>query len=359
MSDNIYVCFKLERSSFTINVDITLPGKGLTVIFGHSGSGKTSLLRFIAGFEKSAQGKLIFQGNTWHDEKTFIPTYKRPMAYVFQEPSLFTHLNVEKNLNYSSKRANQHNLSVRYNDVIQLLDINRLLKQYPNRLSGGEKQRVAIARALINNPRLLLMDEPLASLDQARKQEILPYIEKLKQEMGLPILYVTHSTDEVARLADTLVAMENGQIVASGDLTQTFANLDFPISLGEESGVVIQTVIKEKDTVWGLMKVEFDGGSLWVRDNAGNVKDTVRVRVLARDVSLSLNKENNNTSIMNRLDAKIIEISEETHPGLALVKLKIGNTYLIARVTRRSIHQLGLSSGDNICAQIKSVALVQ
>lgn len=357
-TDNLQACFKLDRPGFSLDVDITLPNRGVTAIFGHSGSGKTSLLRCIAGFEKAAYGHLTFEGQTWQNGKTFVPTHRRPLAYVFQEASLFNHLTARKNLTYAQRRAGHDGPVVGLDDIIDLLGIRKLLEQYPSQLSGGERQRIAIARALMNRPRLLLMDEPLAALDQARKQEILPYIETLKREMHLPILYVTHAPEEVARLADTLVAMEKGRVVALGGLTETLAALDFPIRLGEESGVVIPAVIAEHDPQWQLIRVNFDGGSLWLRDNQTTIGDFVRIRVLARDISLALDG-NHASSITNTLPATIDEIGQDEHPGLALVKLKVGSTFFVARVTHRSLHHLKLSVGETTWMQIKSVALVQ
>lgn len=350
--------FQLNRSNFNLDVELQLPCQGVTALFGHSGSGKTSLLRCIAGLEKSAAGALCFNDEVWQDNNHFVPTHQRRLGYVFQEASLLPHLSARGNLEFASKRAAETILEEDYQRIVDLLGIGPLLDRSPSQLSGGERQRVAIARALLSKPRLLLMDEPLASLDQARKQEILPYLESLKNELDVPIIYVSHSPDEVARLADTLVAMEDGRIVASGPLNETLTRLDFPIKLGEEVGSVLQANVVERDAQWQLAKASFDGGELWFRDSGHAIGSPVRVRVFARDISLSL-QHHSDTSIVNSLPAVVEEISTEQHPGLALVKLRVGNTPLVARLTHRSAHHLELTPGKPIWAQIKSVAIIQ
>lgn len=350
--------FQLQRPGFSLDVDLQLPCRGVIALFGRSGSGKTSLLRCIAGLEEAAQGTLHFNGHIWQDGKTFVPTYRRRLGYVFQEASLLPHLNARDNLEFASKRAAEVMPEAERQRIIELLGMGSLLDRSPAQLSGGERQRVAIGRALLSKPRLLLMDEPLASLDQARKQEILPYLETLKTELDVPIIYVSHSPDEVARLADTLVAMEDGKIVASGPLNDTLTRLDFPIKLGEEVGSVVQATVVEKDSQWQLAKAAFDGGELWFRDSGHTIGSPVRVRVFARDISLSL-QHHEDTSIVNSLPAVVEDISTEQHPGLALVRLRLGNTPLVARLTQRSAHHLALAPGKPIWAQIKSVAIIQ
>lgn len=211
--DGIQARFRLDWPGFRLDVDLTLPGRGVTALFGHSGSGKTTLLRCIAGLERSPQGFLSFKGEVWQDAATWLPTYRRPLGYVFQEASLFPHLTVMGNLRYGLRRVTAGQRA-HLEQAIELLGIAPLLKRRPDRLSGGERQRVGIARALAVNPRVLLMDEPLAALDHQRKQEILPYLERLHDTLAIPVLYVSHSPDEVARLADHLVVMEDGQALA-------------------------------------------------------------------------------------------------------------------------------------------------
>lgn len=354
----LYTKIQLNRQGFHLNVESTIPTSGVSVLFGQSGSGKTTFLRCIAGLEKVKHCEIQFKDTIWQNAKTFLPTYKRPIGYVFQEASLFEHLTAYKNLRFAIKRANKGHPLVNYDDIIELLGLNKLLNRYPGELSGGERQRIAIARALLVNPKLLLMDEPLASLDLARKLEILPYLELLKRELKLPIIYVTHSPDEVSRLADHIVILKGGNIVAEGGLSETLSRLDLPIKLGEDTGVVLKGTITQRDAHWHLAKISFSGGDLWFRDNQAPVGSHVRIRILARDISLTHDKYNN-TSIINIIATEVVELTKDQHPGLTLVKLRAGQDLLIARVSSRSADQLGLHPGLKLWAQIKSVAIVQ
>jgi molybdate transport system ATP-binding protein len=349
--------FRLNFPEFSLDVDLTLPGRGVTALFGHSGSGKTTLLRCIAGLERTTGGFLSIDGDIWQDGGTFLPTHRRPLGYVFQETSLFPHLTVLRNLEYGQKRVPAQERKVSLEQAIELLGIRALLQRRPDHLSGGERQRVAIARALAVSPRILLMDEPLAALDLARKQEILPYLERLHDELDIPVLYVSHAPDEVARLADHVVMLDAGRVLASGPLVETLARLDLPIRLGEDAGVVLDGVVAERDAAWHLARVDFPGGSLWVRDSGLPVDRRVRVRILARDVSLAL-KRHEGTSILNALRGTIVEIADDAHPALALVRLQVGESPLVARLTKRSAAALGLCPGIALWAQIKAVALV-
>ncbi len=355
--DTIAARFQLNWPGFQLDVDLNLPGRGVTALFGHSGSGKTTLLRCIAGLERAPRGFLSFKGDIWQDATTWMPTYRRPLGYVFQEASLFPHLSVLGNLRYGLKRiAATERRSL--DQAVELLGIGHLLDRKPERLSGGERQRVGIARALAVNPRILLMDEPLAALDLKRKQEILPYLERLHDLLDIPVLYVSHAPDEVARLADHLVVMDGGLVQASGALTETLARLDVPIRLGEDAGVVLDATVAERDAQWQLARVDFAGGSLWSRDRGLALGQHVRVRVLARDVSLATEHQEN-TSILNLLSGKVDAIADDEHPGLALVRVQIGGSVLLARVTKRSAAALGIALGQQIWVQVKSVALME
>jgi len=349
--------FRLGWSGFTLDVDLALPGRGVTALFGHSGSGKTTLLRCIAGLERAPGGHLAVNGQAWQDGDSFLPTYLRPLGYVFQEPSLFPHLSIRRNLEYGLRRVPAAERRVSLGQAIELLGIGHLLERRPDRLSGGERQRVSIARALAVSPRILLMDEPLAALDLARKQEILPYLERLHDELDIPVLYVSHAPDEVARLADHIVVMEGGRAVAAGPLGDTLARLDLPIRLGEDAGVVLGGAVAERDAEWGLVRVEFPGGGLWVRDGGHALGQHVRVRILARDVSLAVTRHTG-TSILNILPAAVEAMVEDGHPALVLARLSVGGEPLLARLTRRSAHALDLTPGMLVYAQIKAVALV-
>jgi molybdate transport system ATP-binding protein len=360
----IHARFQLDRPGFSLDVDLDLPGRGVTALFGHSGSGKTTLLRCIAGLERAPGGYLSLSDEVWQDAGRFVPTHQRPLGYVFQEASLFPHLSARGNLEYGMKRAGEALDRASLDHVIELLGIGPLLDRRPDQLSGGERQRVAIARALAVKPRLLLMDEPLAALDLARKQEILPYLERLHEELEIPLLYVSHAPDEVARLADHIVVMQAGRAVAAGPLTETLARLDLPIHLGEDAGVVLDAVVTERDAQWQLARVVFTGSSgdtnptgAWVRDGGHAIGHHVRVRILARDVSLAVTRHSG-SSILNILPALVVELAADAHPALTLVRLNVGGAPLLARLTRRSAHDLGLAPGQIVYAQIKAVALI-
>jgi len=352
--------FKLERPGFSLDVDLDLPNRGVTALFGHSGSGKTTLLRCIAGLERAPGGYLGVDGEVWQDVNSFLPTHRRPLGYVFQEANLFPHLSARGNLEYGRKRAAEKMDRAALDHIVELLGIGPLLERRPDQLSGGERQRVAIARALAVKPRLLLMDEPLAALDLARKQEILPYLERLHEELEIPVLYVSHAPDEVARLADHIVVMRDGRAVAAGPLTEILARLDLPIHLGEDAGVVLDARVDERDQQWQLARAVFadnaDAG-VWVRDGGHAIGHHVRVRILARDVSLAVTRHTG-TSIQNILPGVVVELADDTHPALALVRLNVGGAPLIARLTRRSAHDLDLTPGRIVYAQIKAVALI-
>jgi molybdate transport system ATP-binding protein len=352
--------FKLDRYGFSLDVDLDLPARGVIALFGHSGSGKTTLLRCIAGLERAPDGRLSLNGEVWQDADTFLPTHKRPIGYVFQEASLFPHLTARGNLEYGMKRAASQMDRAALDHAIDLLGIGPLLDRRPDQLSGGERQRVAIARALAVKPKLLLMDEPLAALDLARKQEILPYLERLHEELEIPVLYVSHAPDEVARLADYIVVMQAGRAVAAGPLTETLARLDLPIHLGEDAGVVLDAVVSERDAQWHLARATFADNpeaGVWVRDGGHALGHHVRVRILARDVSLAITRHSG-TSIQNILPGVVETLADDTHPALALVRVNVGGIKVVARLTRRSAHDLELTPGRIVYAQIKAVALI-
>ena len=354
--------FRLDRPgfsldpAFSLDVDLHLPGRGVTALFGPSGSGKTTLLRCVAGLERAPGGRLAVGGEVWQDGKTWVPTHRRPIGYVFQEASLFAHLSVLGNLRYGVKRVTSAR-RVHLDQAIALLGISHLLDRKPDRLSGGERQRVSIARALAVSPRLLLLDEPLAALDPRRKGETLPYLERLHDELSIPVLYVSHASDEVARLADHLVVLESGRVLADGPLIDTLTRLDLPIRLGEDAGAVLDGTVGKVDRAWHLMRVDFAGGSLWVRDQGLTPGRHVRGRVLARDVSLA--KQPGTSSIQNVLRGRVDAVGDDGHTGLALVRVRVGETLLLARLTKRALAALGVAPGRELWVQVKSVALME
>lgn len=357
MSNQVGAIFKTRLGAFELDVNLQLPGKGVTAIFGHSGSGKSTLLRCMAGLHH-AQGALQINDTVWQSDVVFVPVHKRSLAYVFQEASLFAHLSVRHNIEYGYKRLPVNQRKISFDQAVSWLGVEPLLERSPENLSGGEKQRVAIARALLTSPDILLMDEPLSALDQKSKNEILPYLEQLHDALAIPVLYVTHSADEVARLADYIVCLDAGRVVASGKLSETLARLDLPMHMGEEAGVILEAVIVERDAQWHLVRTEFSGGSVWVRDLGLDLGRKVRVRILARDVSLALDKKTG-TSIQNILQGVVEEIADDQHPGLALVRVRVGESPVLSRLTRRSVHELQLSAGKEIWVQVKSVAVLE
>jgi molybdate transport system ATP-binding protein len=352
----IHAQLQLERPGFSLEVNVQLPGSGVTALYGPSGCGKTTLLRCLAGLER-ATGTLSVNGESWQDASVFKPTHQRAIGYVFQESSLFPHLSALGNLQYGMKRA-QRTDSVELDAIVELLGLRNLLNRKPDALSGGERQRVGIARALAVNPSLLLMDEPLAALDMKRKQEILPYLDRLQRTLQIPVIYVTHSPDEVARLAHHLVVMEAGRVITSGSLSDTLSRVDLPIRLGDDAGVVIEAVVSTIDGEWHLARMNFDDGNLWIRDPGLDAGTMARVRILASDVSLA-REQPGKSSIQNILQGRIDRIADDEHPGLALVRVQVGKVALLARVTHRALADLALREGDQVWVQVKSVALAR
>lgn len=348
--------FQLGWPGFSLDVDLDLPARGITALFGPSGSGKTTLLRCVAGLEKTAQGRLVVHGEVWQDTTRRVPVHQRPLGYVFQEASLFAHLTVLGNLRYGVKRVANEN-SIALDNAIELLGIEALLDRLPDKLSGGERQRVAIARALALSPRLLLMDEPLAALDYLRKQEIMPYLQQLHRALDIPVLYVSHAVDEVARLADYLVVIDNGRVRAQGPLAETLTRLDFPLPLGEDVGTILDATVGDIDEAWQLARVDFPGGSLWTPDLALPIGCAVRVRVLARDVSLAATPPDQ-SSIQNVLRGQVDAMADDAHPGLLLVRIQVGPSQLLVRVTRRAAAALHITIGQTLWVQVKTVALM-
>ena len=358
MTDGLRVRLRMDRGAFCLDVDLDLPLRGISALFGHSGSGKTTVLRAIAGLERAPGGVVALGDEVWQDDArgVFVPVHQRAIGYVFQEASLFPHLSVRANLEFGRKRVPVHERRFALEPVTALLGIAGLLERRPDGLSGGERQRVAIARALLASPRLLLMDEPLAALDLRRKQEILPYLERMHAELAIPIVYVSHAPDEVARLADHLVLLDAGKAVASGPLTETLARVDLPPSFADDAGVVLDTILAghEEDA---LSRLEFAGGALFVGRRREAIGTHLRCRIHARDVSLALDRPQG-TSIVNRLPAVVTAVAATDTPGHVLVQLRMGESPLLARITERSRRELGIAPGLRLWVQIKGVALL-
>lgn len=348
--------YVIQRPTFALDVELKLPLNGITGIFGESGAGKTTLLRCIAGLETAHTGKLSVAGETWEDtgRGVTLPVQKRNIGYVFQEPRLFNHLSVRENIAYGRTRRSGDEQSD-FDQVVGLLGLGRLLERRPAALSGGEAQRVAIARALMCSPQLVLMDEPLASLDHARRDEILPFLERLHAETRTPIIYVSHNIDEVCRLCDHLVVIDGGKVLASDPLQDMLVRLDIPALRGGNAGSIIDGVIAGHDDGDDLTQLGFSGGHLWVPGNFGLKGSPLRLRIQASDVSLCRALPSQ-TTILNILPAEVEAVEPEHSPSM-LVRLRLGHDRIVARVTRRSVRNLGLTEGDSLFAQIKSVAV--
>jgi molybdate transport system ATP-binding protein len=352
------VTAKKRLGGFSVDLNFSCRANGLTAVFGRSGAGKTTLVNMLAGLVRPESGRIVIGGTTLFDSDRGIdlPVERRRLGYVFQEDRLFPHLSVRANLIYGFKRTPRAERSIQPEQIIELLGLGDLLKRRPRDLSGGEKQRVALGRALLANPRLLLMDEPLASLDQARKEEVLPFLERLHGELAVPIVYVSHAMEEIVRLADTLVLVSDGRVVAVGPLETLTSRLDLrPLTGRYEAGAVIEARIAGHDETFHLSSLDFAGGTLRVprlEDPAGT---EIRVRIRARDVSLALAPPEA-TSILNVFPGVIREISDEAG-ALVDVLLDLGGATLWARITARSRHDLALAPGSRVYALVKAVAL--
>ena len=350
--------FRLTFPGFALDASFELPARGASVLFGPSGSGKTTLLRCIAGLERRCRGRLSVSGQTWQDDDAglFLPAHRRALGFVFQEPSLFSHLSVRGNLDYGRRRAAAPDSRLRLERVVELLGISPLLDRMPDGLSGGERQRVAIARALAASPRLLLLDEPLASVDLQRRGEVLPYLERLPQELEIPMVYVSHQPDEVMRLADHLVLLDGGRVSASGGAGELFTRLDLPLAHGDAASAVLEGTVASHDERFHLTTLDHPAGPVTIPREDVRPGARVRLRVLARDVSVALSPHPG-SSILNVLPARVDALVEE-RPGQVLLRLDAAGTILLARVTARSVAQLGIGPGSAVYAQVKGMALL-
>ncbi|RON85539.1 molybdenum ABC transporter ATP-binding protein [Pseudomonas fluorescens] len=357
----IDVRLKRVYTGFSLDVDLNLPGRGVTALYGHSGSGKTTCLRCIAGLERAEQGFIQINDEVWQDSDNgiFVPPHKRALGYVFQEASLFPHLSVLANLQFGLKRIAKSQRRVDMAQATELLGIGHLLERHPQHLSGGERQRVGIARALLTSPKLLLMDEPLAALDSQRKSEILPYLQRLHDELDIPVLYVSHAQDEVARLADHLVLLSEGKALASGPIGETLARLDLPMAMGDDAGVIIEGQVSAYDAQYQLLSLQLPATEMNIRVTHAPMAlgQSLRCKVHARDISLSL-QNSEFSSILNRLPVTVVSEQSADNAAHVLIRLDAGGTPLLARITRYSRDQLAVHPGQHLWAQIKAVAVL-
>lgn len=351
----VTVALRHRQGDFELDVSFTTQGQGITALFGRSGCGKTTVLRAVAGLLKTDFGEVRVHGETWQDERRFVPPHQRPIGYVFQEASLFPHLSVRRNLEYGQKRVAKNPMD--FEAVVELLGVGPLLQRATRRLSGGERQRVAIARALLTSPRLLLMDEPLSALDHGSKQAILPYLETLHDELGIPSLYVSHDPNEVARLADHMVFLDQGRVKAQGEATDLLTRLDLPVAGYDDATAMLEGEVSAHDATYHLTWISMNGGRVAVGREDLPVGHLARVQIHARDVSLSLHPHAD-TSILNILPATIVA-TRDLNPSQVLIRLELlDGQILLSRITRRSAVGLELREGLRVYAQVKSVALV-
>jgi molybdate transport system ATP-binding protein len=326
---------KVRKGTFQLDVDIDIPDIGVTGIFGESGSGKTILLRCIAGLEGGGG----------------LPVHRRNVGYVFQQPTLFPHLDVRGNISFGQKRAASHRVDIQ--SVLDMLGVESLLDRSVDNLSGGEAQRVAIAAALARSPDIVLMDEPLASLDRKRKDELLPYFDRLHEELSVPAIYVSHDIEEISRLCDYLVVLDEGRVVAHGGLFDVLSRVDVPQLAGRNAGVVLWAVPVDHED--GLTRFDFTDGDIWVPGEFEISRNPVRLRIAASDVSI-VRERPAQTTILNVLRATVEEI-HKVDEARALVRLGLGNQDLLSQVTNRSVGRFGLRVGDRVFAQVKSVTV--
>lgn len=354
--------FKIDRGAFHLDAQLAIPPRGVTALFGASGCGKTTILRCIAGLERAPHGYLRVMGESWQTADSpagrglFLSPHRRAVGYVFQSVALFPHLTVKGNLDYGLKRTPRQRRRIRREEVAELLGLNALLDRRPHQLSGGQRQRVGIGRALLTSPRLLLMDEPMASLDLNSKADILPYLERLHAELDIPVVYVSHAPEEVLRLADHMILLEDGRVSASGAVSEVFSRVQLPMVSSAEAAAVIEGRVLASSAENGITRVEFADGELRLARGDLGPDTLLRLRIFARDVSLCLDPPGR-TTISNILPARIRELTELPDRSQMLVHLDLGSTHLLSRVTRESVQRLELRPNLPVFAQIKSVAL--
>ena len=360
-SQGIVGAFRGTLGSFALDAVFNAPASGITGLFGPSGCGKSTVLRCLAGLTRLPSSHCVVDGETWQDEATFLPTWRRPVGYVFQEASLFPHLSVRRNLLYGAAGATapEGGPSVGFDETVGLLGLEGLLERSPRNLSGGERQRVAIGRALLSRPKLLLMDEPLSALDRLTKDEILPFLERLHERLSLPVIYVSHDMAEIERLADHLVLMQAGRVIASGKLADVQSDPHLPLAANRDAAVSFDAIVAGYDEAYGLLALRIEGGQLWVPAPPSAKGAQHRLRIAASEVSL-LAQPQQPSSILNALPARIVA-RKPMGENEVIVVVGLGvdgaGARLLSRITRRSWDGLGLVEDKLIWAQIKGVSL--
>ena len=360
----IEIAAKLKLGAFTLDAAFTVESAGVTALFGRSGAGKTSVINAVAGLLRPDSGRIAIDDTVLFDSTRGLDLApeRRRVGYVFQDGRLFPHLSVRGNLSYGMRLTPRDRRYVAFDQVVALLGLEHLLARRPAKLSGGEKQRVALGRALLTSPRLMLMDEPLAALDQARKNEILPFISRLAAAFRVPVIYVSHAADEVLRIADQVVLMADGKISATGPVDALAERLTDPALAGGERTSLLSGVIERHEPEFGLSHVATAAGGLRLRRIDLPEGSRVRLNLRARDVALALTAPRD-ISILNILQGRIVAITPAAEgEGVVDVELALGpaaagGPHLCARITARAVHDLGLAPGGKVHALIKSVAI--
>lgn len=349
--------FRGRLGSFALDAVFEVPATGITGLFGPSGCGKSTVLRCLAGLQHLPGSLCDIGGEVWQDEAIFLKPHQRPIGYVFQEASLFQHLAVRANLLYGTPRQRQAS-AIGFDEVIDLLGLDKLLSRSPRHLSGGERQRVAIGRALLSQPKLLLMDEPLSALDRGTKDEILPFLERLHARLSLPVFYVSHDITEIERLADQLILMQSGRVLAVGALHHLQSDPELPLATARDAAVTFEAKVEGYDANYGLMVLQIDGGRLLIPASPDTIGARRRVRIAAGDVSLA-REAPLQSSILNTLPGWIVSASPVSSSEMLVVLTlgRDGGARLLSRITRRSWDELRLGDGVEVVAQVKGVAL--
>lgn len=350
----LQVHMTLARGDLKLPIAMTLPEKGITAFFGASGTGKTSLLRAIAGLDRHDNARIKFDDMVWQNEDSFVPTHKRNVGYVFQEDNLFPHMTVKGNLMFASRRASTPSDFVTH--VIEHLALTPLLQRSPVHLSGGEKQKVAIARALIQRPSLLLLDEPLSAVDEEFKRNFLPQLKTILDELAIPVLYVTHSSTELAQLADTMVYFSHGQSPVTASTNTLLTDMQHPLAQRADAESLLEAEVKGYEPEFGLYTLDFGGIRLLVGGSQLQFGQRVRLRIVAQDVSVTLTPPQQ-SSILNILPATVLEISP-CGATQHTILMRVGGQRILARITRKSTALLELHKNSAVYAQIKSVAVL-
>ncbi|AFJ02741.1 Molybdenum transport ATP-binding protein ModC [Methylophaga frappieri] len=353
---SLQTTLNIPREDFTVDLDLTVATGKVSAIFGPSGSGKTTILRSIAGLEKNVTGRIQVHNEIWLSDTVCLPAHQRRIGFVFQDAGLLPHLTVEENIRFGLKRLPVSQRRSSFDDTIALLRLSSMLSRRIQTLSGGERQRVALARAIMTSPSVLLLDEPLAAVDEAHKAEILSYIEMFQRQLKITMLYVSHDLAEVARLSDNIMLIDHGRSIAYGSSQTILTSLDSPLARADNAAAIINTLVISHDSQYGLSRLQFGDDDFFITKLLA-IGTAVRLRINATDVSISLTRPIN-SSILNSFSVRITDI-RPVSDAQVLLRLQIGTTYLLSRITKKSADQLNCQIGQSVYAQVKAVSIIQ